>query len=150
MSALAVMPSTQCTFNVRAALMNIVWASKMQAAITGSKTLSCSCPPSAAIETVRRSEERRVGKGGSARWRPSRRRRHTRCLSDWSSDVCSSDLDAVLDVVPADVRVGGDALYAVHLQRPSRVDEHRLGLEDAGRNHGFEDVELQLSAFSGH
>src|SRR5205814_2728499 len=22
------------------------------------------------------------------------RRRHTRCLSDWSSDVCSSDLDA--------------------------------------------------------
>src|ERR1035441_4212662 len=24
-----------------------------------------------------------------------RRRRHTRCLSDWSSDVCSSDLDAV-------------------------------------------------------
>src|SRR5437899_7719444 len=25
----------------------------------------------------------------------SSRRRHTRCLSDWSSDVCSSDLDAV-------------------------------------------------------
>src|ERR1039458_10792453 len=23
----------------------------------------------------------------------SSRRRHTRCLSDWSSDVCSSDLD---------------------------------------------------------
>src|ERR1035441_1590533 len=31
-----------------------------------------------------RSEERRVGKEG--------RTRHTRCLSDWSSDVCSSDL----------------------------------------------------------
>src|SRR5205814_6856133 len=26
----------------------------------------------------------------------SSRRRHTRCLSDWSSDVCSSDLGAVL------------------------------------------------------
>src|SRR5205814_5385577 len=26
----------------------------------------------------------------------SRRRRHTRCLSDWSSDVCSSDLFFVL------------------------------------------------------
>src|SRR5262245_63065634 len=26
----------------------------------------------------------------------SSRRRHTRCLSDWSSDVCSSDLIAVL------------------------------------------------------
>src|SRR5947199_10633659 len=25
----------------------------------------------------------------------SSRRRHTRCLSDWSSDVCSSDLDLV-------------------------------------------------------
>src|SRR5205814_1933318 len=31
-----------------------------------------------------RSEERRVGK--------ERTSRHTRCLSDWSSDVCSSDL----------------------------------------------------------
>jgi len=35
------------------AFMNIVCASKMQAAITGSKTLSWSCPPSAARETVR-------------------------------------------------------------------------------------------------
>src|SRR5947199_6460099 len=26
----------------------------------------------------------------------SSRRRHTRCLSDWSSDVCSSDLEEVL------------------------------------------------------
>src|SRR5205814_7505152 len=26
----------------------------------------------------------------------SSRRRHTRCLSDWSSDVCSSDLDVFL------------------------------------------------------
>src|SRR5437899_8343442 len=25
----------------------------------------------------------------------SSRRRHTRCLSDWSSDVCSSDLEAI-------------------------------------------------------
>src|ERR1035441_874973 len=28
----------------------------------------------------------------------SSRRRHTRCLSDWSSDVCSSDLSTVLGV----------------------------------------------------
>src|SRR5205814_3029924 len=27
----------------------------------------------------------------------SSRRRHTRCLSDWSSDVCSSDLVGLLD-----------------------------------------------------
>src|ERR1035441_8361813 len=43
-----------------------------------------------------RSEERRVGKECRSRRSPyhSSRRRHTRCLSDWSSDVCSSDLDA--------------------------------------------------------
>src|SRR5947199_10160808 len=30
----------------------------------------------------------------------SSRRRHTRCLSDWSSDVCSSDLPQELRLVP--------------------------------------------------
>src|SRR5437016_3276211 len=41
-----------------------------------------------------RSEERRVGKECRSRWSPynSSRRRHTRLVSDWSSDVCSSDL----------------------------------------------------------
>src|SRR5262245_27292775 len=52
-SSFAVIPSTQWIRNVLAALMNIVCDSKMHAAITGSNTLSCSCPPSAAIETVR-------------------------------------------------------------------------------------------------
>src|SRR5205814_4239162 len=30
----------------------------------------------------------------------SSRRRHTRCLSDWSSDVCSSDLNNSVITVP--------------------------------------------------
>src|ERR1035441_1560892 len=30
-------------------------------------------------------------------WFFSSRRRHTRCLSDWSSDVCSSDLGAMFN-----------------------------------------------------
>src|SRR5262245_60345033 len=34
----------------------------------------------------------------------SSRRRHTRCLSDWSSDVCSSDLQQ-LRAVPANVQL---------------------------------------------
>src|SRR5437016_6241773 len=44
--------------------------------------------------TFPRSEERRVGKGSRYRWSRgvSSRRRHTRLVSDWSSDVCSSDL----------------------------------------------------------
>src|SRR5471030_2329579 len=33
----------------------------------------------------------------------SSRRRHTRCLSDWSSDVCSSDLRRTQ--LPAEVRI---------------------------------------------
>src|SRR5690606_20092038 len=36
-----------------------------------------------------RSEERRVGTGGRARWR------RTRFSRDWSSDVCSSDLEVM-------------------------------------------------------
>src|SRR5258705_4267069 len=35
----------------------------------------------------------------------SSRRRHTRCLSDWSSDVCSSDLGGVIRALLAEGRV---------------------------------------------
>src|SRR5437899_76417 len=51
-------------------------------------------PDKLAAYTVLRSEERRVGKECRNQRSPeiSSRRRHTRCLSDWSSDVCSSDL----------------------------------------------------------
>src|SRR5436853_6015161 len=51
----------------------------------------------------------------------SSRRRHTRCLSDWSSDVCSSDLAAerlLVSIGYADVSV------------------RRLA-EEAGANHGL-------------
>src|SRR5437868_1874264 len=48
---------------------------------------------------MKRSEERRVGKGWSTRRarHSKRRRRHTRSKRDWSSDVCSSDLDLKID-----------------------------------------------------
>src|SRR5215208_7234564 len=38
----------------------------------------------------------------------SSRRRHTRWPRDWSSDVCSSDLEALEDVLPADHHHGVD------------------------------------------
>src|SRR2546429_6704031 len=41
----------------------------------------------------------------------SSRRRHTRCSRDWSSDVCSSDLPFVVEVV----RVVGAQAVGVHL-----------------------------------
>src|SRR5262245_36948124 len=52
----------------------------------------------------------------------SSRRRHTRCLSDWSSDVCSSDLKGAL-AIPI---VGEDTVVAVlefFVQEPRDEDE---------------------------
>jgi hypothetical protein len=43
-------------------------------------------------------------------------------------------------------RVGGDAVDAVDAQRARGVDEHGLRLEDAGRDHRLEHVELELPA----
>src|SRR3712207_5675396 len=50
---------------------------------------------SSAAPRRRRSEERRVGKESRSRWSPyhSKKKRHTIYWRDWSSDVCSSDLD---------------------------------------------------------
>src|SRR5437879_3863471 len=55
----------------------------------------------------KRSEERRVGKECGARETGggSSRRRHTRYIGDWSSDVCSSDLKIT---TPVDVAPGQD------------------------------------------
>src|SRR5207245_5875995 len=71
----------------------------------------------------------------------SSRRRHTRCYRDWSSDVCSSDLQVgevamldlpdvtpVADVVPFPIKaVGGDA--QVEIFRQERSEERRVGKE---------------------
>src|SRR5258705_6339166 len=64
----------------------------------------------------------------------SSRRRHTRCLSDWSSDVCSSDLpedssDAALDLerclqrLPAEQRA---VLLLVSVEDMSYADTARV------------------------
>src|SRR6266550_6898080 len=67
----------------------------------------------------------------------SSRRRHTRCSRDWSSDVCSSDLD------PVDLRPSRDLepVGAVVSERPgleqlvqkSRSEERRVGKECRSR-----------------
>src|SRR5262245_65386828 len=81
----------------------------------------------------------------------SSRRRHTRCLSDWSSDVCSSDLRApslvrrrslgdheravflvVTKQVAARTSDGALAQFAVHLHLDRaglRSEERRVGKE---------------------
>src|SRR5262245_65258530 len=58
----------------------------------------------------------------------SSRRRHTRCLSDWCSDVCSSDLGHIF---PVKARRGGVLVRSGHTE--GSVDLARLaGREPAG------------------
>src|SRR6266436_9503952 len=53
----------------------------------------------------------------------SSRRRHTRCSRDWSSDVCSSDLNREVGAELGDARVAGSreqlCVGRVALQRPA-------------------------------
>src|ERR1035441_11016531 len=77
----------------------------------------------------------------------SSRRRHTRCLSDWSSDVCSSDLGAVavavrdygVGLAPGEVHLVFDRFWRADPARARGTGGTGLGLaialEDA-RIHG--------------
>src|SRR5882724_12803147 len=58
----------------------------------------------------------------------SSRRRHTRCLSDWSSDVCSSDLVVFRTLAKGDHVVAGENMYGGSYRLFSRVLE-KFGLE---------------------
>src|SRR5262245_65553246 len=79
----------------------------------------------------------------------SSRRRHTRCLSDWSSDVCSSDLStvvvqptldpnksplALLQAMACGVPVlASDLPRLAHVVRDARSEERRVGKECRSR-----------------
>src|SRR5262245_62871972 len=56
----------------------------------------------------------------------SSRRRHTRCLSDWSSDVCSSDLDEHGDL--ARPRLPQRGFYAAAPGLAVGDDDERAGI----------------------
>src|SRR5437899_2446268 len=76
--------------------------------------------------------------GGATCFFFSSRRRHTRCLSDWSSDVCSSDLQpgAAPSVGWADQRGGGDrggAPGVAHQGPLPRGHDTRTRASHAGR-----------------
>src|SRR5437016_11932651 len=60
----------------------------------------------------------------------SSRRRHTRLVSDWSSDVCSSDLADALNALPDRERQVLMLRYGLHDQEPKTLEEigRRLGL----------------------
>src|SRR5690606_21875277 len=82
----------------------------------------------------------------------SSRRRHTRFSRDWSSDVCSSDLNLVHYVllapaevrVPPDPNIGGSwTLYATHPSLAGGMAVHARKMIQIGRwagcdEHAFE------------
>src|SRR5437588_8232465 len=62
----------------------------------------------------------------------SSRRRHTRSLCDWSSDVCSSDLAAQRrDAVRQAISHGAGTLASK--EKPTRSEERRVGKECRSR-----------------
>src|SRR5215213_783929 len=74
----------------------------------------------------------------------SSRRRHTRLVSDWSSDVCSSDL--LVGKLPD--HLGGVGLDPFRLREP--VDEAHAGnvLSSASRTEHVDDLDFRTA--SGH
>src|SRR2546422_6222418 len=75
----------------------------------------------------------------------SSRRRHTRCSRDWSSDVCSSDLNQPLRLIRHDDRGGvlsrscGSSSREIGILQPfgermsARSEERRVGKEGRSR-----------------
>src|SRR5215212_11763849 len=72
-----------------------------------------------------------------AKWKQffffSSRRRHTRCLSDWSSDVCSSDLSLVGSSMSPRLPVTRAAATAPAGPPIDRSEERRVGKECRSR-----------------
>src|SRR5438132_14173361 len=69
----------------------------------------------------------------------SSRRRHTRSLCDWSSDVCSSDLGRATDRTTSEILVIFDADYT-----PSRSEERRVGKECRSRWSAYPQKEKRM------
>src|SRR5947199_3106049 len=72
----------------------------------------------------------------------SSRRRHTRCLSDWSSDVCSSDLiekdrgnvmSESQENGPVDLNDADASVPNARKEWPLRSEERRVGKECRAR-----------------
>src|SRR5215813_5150129 len=65
----------------------------------------------------------------------SSRRRHTRCGRDWSSDVCSSDLDQSLRMI-VHTSIGGDAVRVKLTNAcgstPLEIGAATVGIRDDG------------------
>src|SRR5438045_5662186 len=85
----------------------------------------------------------------------SSRRRHTRCLSDWSSDVCSSDLLEAMQ--NAGKHAGEGATMIVTLREVEGALVFEVADTGAGfalesgahKGHGFVNMSDRVGAFGG-
>src|SRR6267378_5824876 len=78
----------------------------------------------------------------------SSRRRHTRSLRDWSSDVCSSDLGGAAGAAPAGVAEGGGSRVSTH-SRPERVAQMVQQLLGEIFARGMRDPRIGLVTITG-
>src|SRR5699024_11687010 len=71
----------------------------------------------------------------------SNRRRHTRSKRDWSSDVCSSDLDGAHDALQAGAN--GSAIRLVHtnVEDVARIAAEKLALMQSLVQHALDEAE---------
>src|SRR5205814_2885524 len=76
------------------------------------------------------------------------RRRHTRCLSDWSSDVCSSDLQRVADVAQAEEGLDQPGVVAL-VETDARLVEDVEDTHQAGADLRRQPDPLRLPAGEG-
>src|SRR5438874_11799777 len=80
----------------------------------------------------------------------SSRRRHTRSLRDWSSDVCSSDLSLATMVVSGNAsvarlsHVAARAAHAAEKTANDRSEERRVGKECRSRWSPYHSKKKQL------
>src|SRR4051812_49923762 len=84
----------------------------------------------------------------------SSRRRHTRLTCDWSSVVCSSDLDEAFEAGPEELLTDADDLLdAGHTDaREGHVDRGPLGLDvwcGSGKFHRMDDRQIGRASCRG-
>src|SRR5438045_6039363 len=81
----------------------------------------------------------------------SSRRRHTRCLSDWSSDVCSSDLEQhYRDVQDIEFTVEEGRLYLLQTRSAKRTAAAALKAAADMTSEGLIDREEAVSRIDPH
>src|SRR5205814_7474371 len=80
----------------------------------------------------------------------SSRRRHTRCLSDWSSDVCSSDLSAACGTLSSSPAAGTFTPRTAHVLTVAMSGYPTAGFWEGTPQHPTGGFEYELARAMAH